>query len=76
MAYNWEKESLEKYGEKATLELISQQQEYEVKHKDNDCKHCGKGNEGSIIPRDDGSPFILHFGLWSGKRCTYCGKES
>lgn len=76
MAYTWEKESSEKYGEKSTLELVKQQQEYEVKNKYNDCNHCGSGNEGSVIERDDGTSFILHFGLWSGDRCTYCGKES
>ncbi|MBX9158368.1 hypothetical protein ACTFR8_22480 [Bacillus cereus group sp. MYBK15-3] len=74
MSYTWEKESLEKYGEEATAGLIKQQQTYEEKKKDNDCEHCGKGNEGSIIERKDGTPFIMHFGLWTRDRCGYCGK--
>lgn len=75
MGYSWEKESLEKYGEDATKELIKQQQQYEEKKKDNDCEHCGKGNEGSVIPRTDGTPLIMHFGLWTRNNCNYCGRH-
>lgn len=77
MSYTWEKESLEKYGKEATAELIKQQQVYEEKKKDNDCIHCGKGNEGSVILRKDGTPFLIHvhFGLWVRNKCSYCGRH-
>ncbi|MED4455617.1 hypothetical protein [Metabacillus fastidiosus] len=76
MAYKWEKESLEKYGEEVTRNLIIQQEKYETVHKDNDCKHCGKGNEGAIIEFGNGTPFIMHYGLWSNGRCNFCGRIS
>ncbi|PHG64081.1 hypothetical protein [Bacillus toyonensis] len=74
MAYKWEKESLQKYGEEVTQNLISKQKEYEAVKKDNDCKHCGKGNEGAMIEWGDGIPFIMRYGLWSNGRCNYCGE--
>lgn len=76
MAYKWEKESLQKYGEEVTQHLIKQQEKYEAMKKDNDCNHCGKGNEGAIIEGRDGKPFILHYGLWSNGRCYYCGRQT
>jgi hypothetical protein len=75
MVYKWEKESLQKYGEEVTLNLIKNQKEYEEKKKDNDCEHCGKGNEGAIIEMKDGRPFLMRYGLWSNGRCNYCGKH-
>ena len=76
MPYKWEKESLQKYGEQATQNLIAGQRRYEEQHKDNDCKHCGKGNEGAIIEWGNGNPFIMHYGLWSNGRCEFCGRYS
>lgn len=75
MAYKWEKESLQKYGEEVTRNLIIQQEEYEAVKKDNDCEYCGKGNEGAIIEWGAGIPFIMHYGLWSNGRCNYCGRH-
>jgi hypothetical protein len=74
MAYKWEKESLEKYGEEETSRLIQDQREYERKKADNPCNHCGKGNEGAIIESSSGKPFLMRYGLWTNKRCNYCGK--
>jgi hypothetical protein len=73
--YKWEKESLEKYGKESTDKLIKNQQEYEKINPDNDCNYCGIGNEGTIIEFDNGSPYIMHYGLWSNGRCKFCGKE-
>ncbi|KFN13751.1 hypothetical protein [Bacillus pseudomycoides] len=75
MAYKWEKESLQKYGEEVTRNLIIQQKRHEEMHKDNDCENCGKGNKGAMIEPKNGEPFILHFGLWSSSgRCWECGR--
>lgn len=73
--YTWEKESLEKYGKEITLRLIKRQQEYEKENINNDCKTCGKENEGAIIEWEDGKPIIMHYGLWTDNRCNYCGKH-
>lgn len=75
MAYKWENESLEKYGKEVTQNLINQQKEYETVNKDNDCQHCGKGNEGTIIEVGKKRvPIIMRYGLWSNGRCHFCGK--
>lgn len=76
MAYKWEQESLQKYGEEVTQNLINEQKKYEEVKKDNDCNHCGKGNEGAIIELKNGTPFIMHYGLWSNGRCSFCGRYS
>jgi hypothetical protein len=76
--YKWEKEALEKYGKEVTESLIKSQKRYEEKHKDNECNHCGKGNEGAIIEwtndKKEKVPFIMHYGLWSNRRCNFCGE--
>ncbi|MFS0783322.1 hypothetical protein [Bacillus sp. 1P06AnD] len=74
MAYKWEKESLEKYGEKETARLIQDQKKYESIKADNSCEHCGKGNQGAIIETKEGKPFLMRYGMWSNKRCNYCHK--
>ncbi|MEX0598494.1 MAG: hypothetical protein WD512_18575 [Candidatus Paceibacterota bacterium] len=80
MAYKWEEKSLEKYGKEITFKLIEEQKKYEEKEKDNDCNHCGKGNQGAIIELQDGTPFIMRYGMWSYSegvhRCSYCRKTS
>lgn len=73
--YKWEKESLSKYGEEVTLNLIEQQKQYEETEKHNNCEGCGKDNEGAIAELKSGKPFILHYGLWANGRCTFCGKH-
>ncbi|MED4261938.1 hypothetical protein [Priestia aryabhattai] len=75
LQYKWEKESLEKYGEEATLLLIEDQKKYEEQKKDNSCDHCGKGNQGAIIEMSNGKPFLMRYGMWSSSgRCSYCGE--
>lgn len=74
MTYKWEKESLEKYGEEVTLNLIKRQKEYEEEEKDNNCDHCGKGNEGVIVELKNGTPTMMHCGLWVDGICKYCGE--
>ncbi len=49
MAYKWEKECLQKYGEEVTRRLITQQKEYEALKKDNDCEYCGKAMRGQLL---------------------------
>lgn len=73
--YKWENESLNKYGEKVTLNLIKKQQAYEKEHKNNDCKHCGKDNEGSIVELKNNHPSIIHYGLWVNGTCSFCGRD-
>ena len=73
MIYKWENESLEKYGEEVTAKLIKSQKRYEEQKEGNNCKHCGTGNHGAIIEANDGTPFLMRFGLWSNGRCDYCG---
>ncbi|MFD1676088.1 hypothetical protein [Alicyclobacillus fodiniaquatilis] len=76
MDYKQEKESLQKYGEKVTSNLIKRQQEYEKEQKDNKCMKCGKGNQGSIVEWNDGTPFLMHYGLWTAEGvCHFCGKD-
>ena len=75
MAYKWEKESFQKYGEEATQNLIIDQKKYEEMKKDNYCNHCGNGNEGAIIESRNGVPFIMRYGLWSNGRCEFCGRH-
>ena len=72
MSYTWVEESLRKYGEIETLRLIKQQQEYEERNADNDCKYCGRENKGSVIDWN-GTPVIMHFGLWPDGNCSICG---
>lgn len=78
MAYSWEEKTLEKYGKEITLQLIKRQKEYEKENKDNDCNHCGKGNEGAIIEwtnhEGEKYPIVMHYGLWTDGRCNYCKK--
>lgn len=76
MAYKWENESLQKYGEAVTQKLINDQKKYEEIHKDNDCVHCGKGNEGAIIQSESGMVFLMRYGLWSNGKCNYCGRQT
>ncbi|MFS1518539.1 hypothetical protein V1503_19060 [Bacillus sp. SCS-151] len=76
MAYTWEKECLEKFGEEVTANLIKRQQEYEREKKDNDCNKCGKGNEGCINEWTGGRPVLMHYGLWVDGVCDYCGKHT
>ncbi|MED4353574.1 hypothetical protein P9265_14755 [Schinkia azotoformans] len=74
MAYKWEKESLQKYGKEVTLRLIKQQQEYEEKHRGNNCETCGEKNEGTVVELEKDKPFIMHYGLWTNGYCDYCKK--
>ncbi|MNW59776.1 hypothetical protein D3C74_377160 [compost metagenome] len=76
MKYKWEEECLKKYGEEVTQELINEQKKYEEMKKDNDCKHCGKGNEGAIVETKGGTPVIMRYGLWCKGRCQICGRHS
>ncbi|MBW7632567.1 hypothetical protein P5609_012570 [Bacillus licheniformis] len=79
MAYKWEKECLQKYGKEETFHLIEEQRAYERKHKDNPCNNCGNGNQGAILEYSKGKlkgkPFLMRYGLWSNKRCEYCGRH-
>lgn len=72
--YNWENESLNKYGEKITSNLIKEQQTYEEEHKNNNCKYCGKSNEGSVIDFGN-NPHIVHYGIWVNGCCNFCGGD-
>ncbi|MGE7887646.1 hypothetical protein ACQKN7_09730 [Bacillus cereus] len=62
MKYTWEKATLEKYGEKVTLQLVQKQKAYEEKKKNNDCEHCGKRNEGAIVEVDLNKSILIHYG--------------
>lgn len=75
MAYKWESECLQKYGGTVTKRLIQDQKKYEEQKQNNDCKYCGKGNEGAIIELKNGYPMIMRYGLWSNGRCEFCGKQ-
>lgn len=75
MAYTWEEESDRKYGKEVTAGLVKTQLEYEEKHKGNNCKHCGKANEGEVIESAKGVPFMMHYGMWTGSKCDYCGNR-
>lgn len=77
MAYKWEKDSLQKYGEKITLQLTAAQKKYEGEERDNNCEYCGKGNEGAVIEWSDKkgnrNPVLMHYGLWVDGQCKKCG---
>ncbi|MCK1999784.1 hypothetical protein MZM54_00120 [[Brevibacterium] frigoritolerans] len=75
MQYTWVKESLQKYGEEVTSQLVKQQQAYEIENRDNDCTTCGRKNEGAPIEWEKGKPFIMHFGIWVDDYCKVCGKH-
>lgn len=73
--YKWEKESLYRYGKEVTSKLIKEQQKYEEQHKDNDCKRCGRENEGAIVEWEKGKPMITHYGVCNSGTCDYCGRH-
>lgn len=75
MPYSWENECLQKYGEEITANLVKQQKQYEKEHEGNNCHNCGTGNEGSIVVLEDGTPHLMHFGLWPDECCAYCGRH-
>lgn len=73
--YIWVEDSLQKYGKEVTENLIKRQKEYEEEERDNDCKYCGRGNEGVVIEWEDGKPGLMHCGLWTeDKGCNFCGR--
>ncbi|MGF1438265.1 MULTISPECIES: hypothetical protein [Bacillus cereus group] len=32
-------------------------------------------NEGAIVEVDLNKSILIHYGLWTRNRCTYCGKQ-
>ena len=80
MKYTWENESLEKYGEEITMQLIEQENRYAMKKEGNNCSSCGINSVSAIIEADNGKPFIMHYGNFrysQGKhKCCECGKHS
>lgn len=74
MPYTWEEETLKKYGKENTSRLIKEQQEYEKECGDNDCKTCGKENEGTIVKWRKDRPVLMHAGLWIDAKCKNCGR--
>lgn len=62
-----------------------QRNKWKQDHAGNDCKYCGMGNEGSVVEGPDGSPLVIHYGLWhqyyheDGSRtevCAYCNRRT
>lgn len=75
MLYEWVEETEQKYGKEVTESLIKQQKDFEEKQKDNDCKVCGKTNQGSVVEIDNVGPILIHYGLRNGSgKCSNCGK--
>lgn len=75
MSYSWEKEALKKYGKEVTLHLIKSKKQHEEEEKDNDCKQCGKWNEGAISDWGNGRVFLTYWGIWVDGICSVCGKH-
>lgn len=64
--------------------IEEQQAEYLKEHEGNPCDYCGTGNKGSVITMEDGTEFLMHYGLWNVlfnddgsyvERCMKCGRK-